>query len=67
MTTKEKDVVRDVKEKESVLRAFLSCAAWPVSFDILVLGTLCLWNEGVPPCPLCHLVVFVVLREFSMR
>ena len=67
VTTKEKDVVRDVKEKERERRAFLSCAGWPVSFEILVLDMLCLWNEGVPSFPLCHLVVFVVLREFPVR
>ena len=27
----------------------------------------CLWNEGVPSFPLSPLVVFAVLREFSMR
>ena len=54
VTTKEKDVVRDFKERERVLRAFLSCAGWRVSFEILVLDMLFLWNEGVPSFPLYH-------------
>ena len=36
VTTKEKDVVRDMKEKEPERRALLSYVGWPVSFEILV-------------------------------
>ena len=36
MTIKKKDVVRNTKEKERERRAILSCAGWPVSFEILV-------------------------------
>ena len=42
VTTMEKDVARDMKERERERRALLSCAAWPVSFDILVLDMVCL-------------------------
>ena len=64
---KRKNLVRDMKEKERMRRALLSCAASQVSVETLVLDMVCLWSEGAPSSPLCHLVVFVVLREFSMR
>ena len=31
VTTQERDVVREMKEKERERRALLSCACWPVS------------------------------------
>ena len=43
---------------ESLRRALSSFAGWPVSFEILVLDMVCLWNEGVPSIPLCPFVVF---------
>ena len=54
---KRKNLVRDMKEKERVRRALLSCADWPVSFKILVVDMVCLWREVslpsfVPPCGL---------------
>ena len=67
VTTKERDVVRGMKEKERERRALQSHVAWPVSFDILLLDMVGLWKEGVPSFLLCHLVVFIVLRELSMR
>ena len=57
MTTKQRDVVREMKEKERERRALLSCVDWPSSFDILVFDMVCLWNEGVPSCPSCQLEV----------
>ena len=33
MTTKERDVVREMKEKERERRALLSYVGWPVSFE----------------------------------
>ena len=56
MTTKEKDVVRDLKEKERERRALLSVVGWPVSFEIFGVrhGVLavrgCPFLSFVPPC-----------------
>ena len=60
-----KNVVRDRKEKERVRRALLSCAAWPVSFGILVVDMVCLSREGVPSFPSCRLVVFGSFENFQ--
>ena len=38
-----------VKEKERERRALLSLLSWSVSFEILRLDTVRLWNEGFPP------------------
>ena len=58
-------LVRDMKEKDRVGRAVLSCDGWPVSFKFLVVDMVCLWREG-PFFPSCRLVASVVLRELSM-
>ena len=34
---------RDMKEKERVRRAILSCAGWPISYEFLVVDVVCLW------------------------
>ena len=65
VTTKERDVVREMK-KERERRALLSHVGWPVSFEILMLDMVGLWNEGAPSIRLCHLVVFIVLRFDSL-
>ena len=63
---KRKNLVRDMKEKERMRRALLSCAAWLISFEF--------WTEhgvlverGVPFLHSCRLVVLVVMRGCSMR
>ena len=56
--------MRDMKEKECVRRALLSCAAWPVPLDFFGGGhgvpveRGCLFLSILPPC-----VFLVVLRE----
>ena len=60
------DVVREMK-KDCERRAPLSHVGWPVSFEFLMLDMVGLWSEGVLSFLLCHLVVFIVLGEFSMR
>ena len=41
-TVKERDVVREMQEKERERRALLSCVGWPVSFQFLMV------KHGVP-------------------
>ena len=57
VTIKERDVVREIREKERERRALLSCVGLSVSFEFRYsLNMVCLWNEGVPSFLLCHLV-----------
>ena len=54
VTRKERDVVRDMKEKERVRRALLSCVGLQVSFEILIQ-----FKHGVLLERGCHFVSFV--------
>ena len=62
VATKERDVVREMKEKERERRALLRYVGWPVSFlrnfDVRH-GALV---EKACPFLLCHFVAWVVLR-----
>ena len=55
----EMDVVRDTKEKERERRALLSCAGWPISFEIFGVGhgvpaeRRCPFLPFLPPCGVC--------------
>ena len=48
VATKERDVVREMKEKERERRALLRYFGWAVSFEILMLEVERLWNKRVP-------------------
>ena len=48
VATKERDVVREMKEKERERRALLRYVGWPVSFEILMLDVVRLWKKRVP-------------------
>ena len=48
MTSKEKDVLRETKEKKRERRALLSYVDWPISFEMLMF-MVGLWNEGSLP------------------
>ena len=56
VTTKERDVVREMKEKERERRALLSCVVLPVSFELfggghgVLVERGCLFLSFVQPC-----------------
>ena len=54
VTTKERDVVREMKEKERERRALLSCVGLPVSFEMLIQ-----FKHGVPLERGCPVLSFV--------
>ena len=56
-----------MKEKERARRALLSFVGWPVSFESFDVRRGVLVERGFSFPSLCHRVVFIVLREFSMR
>ena len=63
VTKTERDVVREWRER----RALLSFVGWPVSFESFDVRHGGLVERGFFFLSLCHRVVFIVLREFSMR
>ena len=56
-----------MKEKERERRALLSFASWPGSFESFDVRHGVLVERGFSFLFLYHHVVFIVLREFSMR
>ena len=56
-----------MKEKERERRALLSFLGWPVSFESFDVGHGVLVERGFSFFSLCHRVVLIVLRDFSMR
>ena len=56
-----------MREKERERRALLSFVGWPVSFESFGVRHGVLEEQECSYLSLCHLVVFVVLGEFSMR
>ena len=56
-----------MKEEERERRALLSFVGWPVSFESFDVRHGVLAERGFSFVSSCHRVVFIVLREFSMR